>query len=137
MGYFVLSMDGLGVGNFLSLFGSFLYIILVFALIIGVCWFILRLTGRVRARGAANANLHLVESIGVGAQNMVQIVKAGERYLVLGVSRERVSLLTELDAEQIKEIQPLQPMGASFKSIMERFMPSKDSDEGNDLDREN
>lgn len=126
MEFFLLSMDGSDGGSMWSLFGSFLYIMLVLAFIILVCWFILRLTGRVRKRGSASGNLYLVESILVSAQNVVQIVKAGDKYLVIGVTKERITLLSELDAEQIKEITPNTPIGASFSKVLERFMPPKD-----------
>jgi len=128
-----LSTDGLGSGGgMLSLFGSFFYILLLFAVVIGICWFLLRLTGRVKARGNMAGNLRVVESIYVGAQNMVQLVKAGDKFLVIGVSKERVSLLTELDAEQVKEIDHAMPIGASFSKVLERFMPGSDKDDGNE-----
>ena len=110
----------------MSSFGSFFYILLVLAFIIGICWFLLRLTGAVKRRGSAAGNLHLVESIYVASQNMVQLVKAGDKYLVIGVTKERITLLAELDESQVKEAEAVPPISVSFTKILERFMPPKD-----------
>jgi len=109
--------------------------LLVMVVIILVCYYGLRFIGRVRGRGTNNGNLQLVESILVGSQNMVQLVRAGDKYLVIGVTKERVTLLAEVDEEQIKEMEPLPPVGESFNKVLARFLPPKD--EGNDTNNEN
>jgi flagellar protein FliO/FliZ len=131
MEFIILSADGSDAGSLLSLFGSFFHILLIFALIILVCWFALRMTGRVRGRGGTSKNLHLVETILVGSQNMVQLVRAGDKYLVIGVTRERVTLLGEVDAEQIRELDPPQ-IGTPFKQILERFTNKNGNGDGDE-----
>jgi flagellar protein FliO/FliZ len=127
----LLSTDGPGGSGMLRLFGSFFYILLVLAFIILFCYFILRLMGRVKGRGGAGGNLYLMESILVGSQNMVQLVRAGQKYLVIGVTKEHITLLAELSEEQIKEIEPLPPISTSFKNVLERYLPQsgKNKDE--------
>ena len=120
----MLSTNGSSGGGALALFGSFFYILLVLAFIILFCYFILRLLGRVKGRGGAAGNLQLVESIMVGAQNMVQLVRTGDKYLVIGVTKEHITLLTELSEEQVKAIEPLPPIRDSFKKVLERYLPS-------------
>jgi flagellar protein FliO/FliZ len=119
----LMSTDGPSGGGMLALFGSFFYILLVLAFIILFCYFILRLMGRVKGRGGASGNLQLVESILVGSQNMVQLVRAGDKYLVIGVTKEHITLLVELDESQIRPIEPLPPLKDSFKKILERYLP--------------
>jgi flagellar protein FliO/FliZ len=129
MGLFILlSMDGPSGGGMLSFIGSFFYILVVLGFIIGLCYFVLRMMGRVKGRGGTAGNLHLMESILVGSQNMVQLVRAGDKYLVIGVTKERITLLAELTEAQIKEIEPLPPIRTSFNKILERFMPPKDEE---------
>ncbi|MCL2204821.1 MAG: flagellar biosynthetic protein FliO [Defluviitaleaceae bacterium] len=119
-------MDGLNASNFWGSFLPFFYVLIVLALIIGVCWFLLRLTGSVRKRGGTSGNLQLLESIFIASQNAVQLVRAGDKYLVIGVTKERVTLLAELDVSQIKEAEALPPLGTSFSKVLERFLPPKD-----------
>ncbi|MCL2188141.1 MAG: flagellar biosynthetic protein FliO [Defluviitaleaceae bacterium] len=123
--------DGtIGGGGVLASVGPFLYMLVVLLFIIALCWFILRLTGAVKRRGTTSGNLELKESIFVASQNMIQLVRAGDKYLVLGVSKERVTLLAELDEKQIKEAEETPPMGVTFGKVLERFLPPKD--EAND-----
>jgi flagellar protein FliO/FliZ len=132
----LMSMDGPSGGGVLRLFGSFFYILIVLAFIILFCWFVLRLMGRIKGRGASGGNLHLMESILVGSQNMVQLVRAGDKYLVIGVTKEQITLLAELDESQIKELQPLPPLSTSFKNVLERFLPPKDDKNGPEKNEE-
>ena len=122
----LMSRDGPSGGGLLSYLGSFLYLFVVMAFIIGLCYFVLRMMGRVRGRGGAAGNLHLIESILVGSQNMVQLVRTGDKFLVIGVTKEHITLLTELSEAQVKELEPLPPIGASFSKVLERFLPTKD-----------
>jgi flagellar biogenesis protein FliO len=40
--------------------------------------------------------------MGVGQQSFVHIVRVGERYVLIGVSRGQVNTLAELDADQLE-----------------------------------
>jgi len=123
--------DGPSTPNMWVSFGPFFYILIVLFVIVFVCWLLLRLTGVQKRAGLTAGNLQLKESIFIGAQNMVQLVRAGDKYLVLGVNKERVTLLAELTEEQIKEAEALPPISASFGKVLERFLlPKDETDDG-------
>ena len=103
--------------------------ILVTAFVALLAYYSVKMMGLARGRrGLGNGNLNVVESIMVGQQSMVQLVRAGEKYLVIGVTRERVTLLAELD-----EISEPEEPEVPFSSILNRFIQPKDeSDKGED-----
>lgn len=129
--------DGPSSLSFWGSFGSFFYILFVFFVIVLVCWLLLKLTGASKRRGLTAGNLQLKESIFIGQQNMVQLVRAGDKYLVLGVSKERVTVLVELSEDVIKEAEDMPPMSTSFNKVLERFLPPKDEDNDGDTKTEN
>ena len=89
------------------------------------------------AIGRKSTNISVIESVNVGGQAAVKLLKAGEKYLVLGVTRERVCLLSEIDKEQI--IEPQAPdfsnLNTPFGKVLSRFVKQQDTDrQGNDDD---
>ena len=46
-------------------------------------------------------NMMIIESLRVSPNNVVQIIKTGDKYLVIGVTKDRISVITELEEENI------------------------------------
>ena len=96
-----------------------------------LAYYVLRLMGgaRVRQFGRTRGNLQLIDSISVGVGTSIQIVKAGEKYLVISVTKERVTLLTELEDLEDLAQEGEQAFDASqvpFGTILARFLKPKD-----------
>ena len=66
------------------------------------------------------SNIRVIEVYRISANKIIEIVKIGERYLALAVCKDSVSLLTELDASEIKEQEKtLEPI--DFKQILDKM----------------
>ena len=96
-----------------------------------LAYYVLRLMGGARARQfgrVSGRNLQLIDSISVGVGTSIQIVKAGDKYLVISVSKERVTLLTEVEnLELAEEIETnFDPSQVPFGTVLARFMKPKD-----------
>ncbi|MCL1843920.1 MAG: flagellar biosynthetic protein FliO [Defluviitaleaceae bacterium] len=75
-----------------------------------------------------DGNLSVVESLNVGGNAVVRLVKAGEKFLVIGVTKEKVTLLTELDKEQVTEPETVEikTLDTPFGRVLSRFITPKD-----------
>ncbi|MDR1663301.1 MAG: flagellar biosynthetic protein FliO [Clostridiales bacterium] len=120
--------------------GQFLYILLLVAFVAVLAYFSTKLLAMSRGGKfrSTKRNLEVIESIGVGAQSVVQIVRAGEKFYLIGVTKESVSLLAELDAEtlDIDERSGGLPEKA-FSNILKRFIkdkPEQPKEEGDERD---
>jgi flagellar biogenesis protein FliO len=82
--------------------------------------------GKLR-RSNGGGNLEIIESVNVAGQAVVQIVKAGEKYLVIGVTKENITMLTEV--EEINEPEPVEAAPSPFGKIFSRFITPKDETE--------
>ena len=114
----------------MSTTGQFFYIVLVFAAVALLAFYATKAVASAK-RGSVRTNkrnLHVVESIGAGMQSTIQLVKVGERYFLIGVTKERVALLAEIEGSQIEL--PKMP-SAPFEGILKRFQ----SRDGNGRDR--
>lgn len=51
-----------------------------------------------------NKNLQIIESVKVGTNKFICLVKAGEVYLVVAIGKDEVTMLTQLTEEQLSEV---------------------------------
>jgi flagellar protein FliO/FliZ len=73
-------------------------------------------------------NLEIVESIGVGTQAYVHLVRVGKKYALVGVTRTQVSPLYELNEDDIllDEVSS----NANFETIFSRFQRKSEAETG-------
>ncbi|MCL2620113.1 MAG: flagellar biosynthetic protein FliO [Defluviitaleaceae bacterium] len=101
------------------------------ALVLFLAYFSIRLMGRARGGVRGQRNVKLVEAVGVGPQTNVQLVQAGDKFFLIGVSRNGVTLLGEVNGDSlIIEEKPLS--NVPFDSYLSRFMPKKKDHTSND-----
>ncbi|MCL1862575.1 MAG: flagellar biosynthetic protein FliO [Defluviitaleaceae bacterium] len=87
-----------------------------------------------RLTGQRSGNLSVVESVNVGGQAVVQLVKAGDKYFVIGVTKERVTLLGEVD--NVEEKVEVQSLDTPFGKVLSRFIKVAPQDESGDESHE-
>ena len=79
-------------GSFIQLLG----VLIIFLFVLAITYFTTKWIGNYQKTNFANKNLQIVESIRVGNNKFIAIVKAGEVYLVVAVGKDDVTLLTQL-----------------------------------------
>lgn len=94
-----------------------------------LAWFVTKRLAGSAGMARGTGNLVVVESVNVGGQAVVRLVRAGDKYLVVGVTKERVTLLAEIDKEQIVEQQPpdFSNLNSPFGKVLSRFIQPKDA----------
>ena len=98
-----------------------------------LAYYSLRLLGG--AKGIRKSgNISIIEAINVGFQNNVALIRAGEQYFLIGVSRGRVTLIGEIDSTTVKEAEGFGyalHQNIPFENHLKKFF-KKGADEGND-----
>lgn len=77
----------------------------------------------VKIRGYSGGNIKVIEGIGVGNNGSVVLIKAGSKFVLLGVTKERVSYLTELESSDIEAVQQAQPK--KFETYLSNLLKGK------------
>lgn len=98
---------------------QFFYILLLVAIVGGLAYYTTRLIGSARYGRGGRRNLEIIESIGVGPQSFIHVVRIGGQYILIGVTRGQVNLITQLDADGLKL--PEGGQGSHFESLFNRF----------------
>ena len=98
--------------SFIQLLGA----LVIFAFVLVITYFTTRWIGNYQKTNVQNRNLRFVESISVGNNKFISLVKAGKVYLVVAVGKDEVTMLAQLTEEQLEE-NPLAQMAADSKQM--------------------
>ena len=95
-----LSLTVLTDSPWVSLLGMLIAIVVV----VGLAYWFTRLVGKGRiptfGMSRRDENLSVLAQMQIGKDQRLAVVQAGERYLLIGVTAQNISLLTELTAEE-------------------------------------
>jgi flagellar protein FliO/FliZ len=113
-----------------SLAGQFFYIFLLVIIVALLAYYSTRLLASSRniGRRGRKRNIIIVESIGVGMNAIVQVIKVGEKYFLIGVTKEQVNILAEIEESEIIITEPMNiKMDIPFKNILERYIKKENN----------
>jgi len=120
--------DALPTGS-LGTWTTLLAVLLALVFVLFLAYYATRITGRGRGgRLQKTRNLRTVEVLGVNPHTTVQLIKAGDKYFVVGVSRQGLTPLGEVDADSIVVDEPLTHTRGEnpFDKYLSRFTKKKD-----------
>lgn len=100
--------------------------LVVFLLILVAAYYTTRIVGKSQNGFAVNRNLKVIETCRISPNIVIRIIKAGDKYLLIGVSKERVTFLTELSEKELNLTESQPDMPVDFHSIMEKIICKKD-----------
>jgi len=101
------------------------FILIVFGIIIVLAIYVTKLVGGARYVNRGNSNLKLMDSIGLGFQNGIHLVKVGKKYVLLGITKDRITFLCELNENEIPENESSEGAKPSFEAYLNRIMNKK------------
>ena len=89
-------LSGVGVADGWDWPGPGLKLVLVLVVILGMRWYVRR-TGGPAGVSRARSRVELLETRGLGGHRSLQLVRLGDRAVLLGVTQERITPLLEVD----------------------------------------
>lgn len=109
-------------GNILQLLG--LCIILVVILI--AAYYTSRFLGRYKLGQIRNSNFEVIEVYRISTNKMLQLVRIADKYVVLGITKDQITYITELDKDNILTNEVEEGEKLSFSQIIEKFKSKKE-----------
>lgn len=110
--------------NWFKMLGQFFFLIILFAFILFGAYYVTKLIGRFQYQKYQGSNIKIIESIIIAPQKMLQLIRIGSKYYLIGVSKEHIVYLTEIEKEMIlnSETTNANPSHISFESQLKRWM---------------
>ena len=102
-------------------FTQFLTVILVFLLVLALTYFTTWFVGNYQKARSVNRNFEVIETYRITNGKYLQIVKIGEKYMVIGIGKDNITSICELSADDIKPVteSPSQSI-ETFKNILDK-----------------
>ncbi len=97
--------------------GQLIVVLVVFAGVLTATWFATKWISGYQRTGRAGSNIQLMESAPLAAGKYVQILRLGDRYVAVAVSKDNVTMLGDIDEDALTFPEKTEG-SASFKSIL-------------------
>lgn len=98
----------------------FLTLLLIFGFVLAVTYFTTRYIANFQKGRLRNANISVIETAQIAPGRYIQIIRIGSRYLAVAVGKDTVTMLTELNEEEIQLLNEKGTDLPGFKEIMEK-----------------
>lgn len=82
-------------------FVQLIYIFFIFVIIIIGAYYTSRVLGKYQGNKIKNGNLKIIEAVSVGPQKSLQLVKIGDEFILIGVTKDRITFMKEVSGEHI------------------------------------
>lgn len=102
-----------------------LSLLLILAFVLTLTYFVTRWVAVYQKGQMRGRNLQVIETLRITNNKLIQIVKAGDEYLVVAIGKDEVHLLTRLTKDQLEKLPASNsdeefPTG-NFKDILEKM----------------
>ena len=104
-----------------SLF-ELLGLILIFVIVLVVCYYTTRFVAGRQLVQKKVGNFEVVETYAIAQNKYLQLIRMGNKYVVISVAKDSVNFITELCGDEVCQIQKNASVsGKSFKEVLSGF----------------
>lgn len=107
--------------NVLQLIGLCLLLVIILA----AAYYTTRFVGKVKLGQLKHSNFEVIDSYRIGQNRMLQIVKIGNKYIVIAIGKDSINYITELNEAEIVAREVPEGPKQSFKQIFEKIKSNK------------
>jgi flagellar protein FliO/FliZ len=111
-------------GNYLNSVVELITVLVIFVFVLFITYYVTRWIAGYQKTKISKGNLAVLEAIRVSNSQTIQLLRAGDKYVVVGVSKDRMTVLATLTREELQEIEdvPAQAsQGTKFSEILEEL----------------
>ncbi len=105
---------------------QFITVLLLFALVLWITWAVTKWTAGYQRGKWSGGNIEMLESFRIASDKYVQIIRVADQYLAIAVTKESVTLLTQIDEAMLKQKEDAETMRPSFKELLEKVREKKE-----------
>ena len=103
-----------GAGSYVQ----FITVFIIFVVVLGITAMTTKWIAGYQKKQTENSNMEVVETSRIASNKYLQIVRVGEKYIVIAVCKDTVTYLCEVSPEQLKLRENSQGMG--FRELFEK-----------------
>lgn len=100
---------------------QFMTVLIMFVFVLGITYFTTRYIAKIQKGQMSNKNMELIDTLRISNNKYLQIVRVGERYYCMAVCKDTVTLLGEVQKEELVFYENDASAGMDFHTILEGF----------------
>ena len=104
-----------------SPYAQLITVLVVFVIVLAITAVVTKWLANYQKGQNAGRNIEVIETTPIANNKWMQIIKVGNTYKVIVVSRENVTFLGDIDPSELKEIKP-DGSKSAFKSMFEKAL---------------
>ncbi len=98
-------------------------VLVIFVLVLFITLYVTRWIAGFQKKQMNGSNMQVIETMRLTPNQFVQIIKVGNQYLAIAVSKEQVTLLTKLEEDEI-DLEQTNTQSADFATVLKQFKKS-------------
>ena len=113
-------------------FVQFITVLFIFVLVLAVTYFVTRWIGNLGRQQGKSGNIEVIESARISPGVYVEIVRIGQRYVALSVSKDSSAFICDIPKEDIVIDDDGHASGFDFAGILDKMRGVKEADGSDD-----
>lgn len=101
-------------------------ITVIFLVVLAVTYYTTKLIAKLQKNNVYNRNIEVIETYKLTANKYIQIVKTGDKYLAIAIAKDSVTMLTELNGDQLEILNTGTDTTGNTQSFSDIFNKLKD-----------
>ena len=103
---------------------QFISILIIFIAVLAATYYVTKWIANYQKGAESGKNIDIIETCKISATKYVQIIRIGERYVAIGVSKDEITNLGDVPAEDLK-FNTETKENLSFKEVLEKIKGEK------------
>ena len=99
---------------------EFITICIIFIGVLALTLYVTKWIAKYQRVQNAGKNMEIIEACRIDVSKYMQLVRVGDKYFVIAVCKDTVTMLTEVPVEQLKFSSPEESTGTNFGSLLEK-----------------
>lgn len=105
-------------------------VLVIFSFVLVMTVFTTRFIGGYQKLKMSNKNMQLIETLRLSNTKYLALMKVADKYVVIGVGKDEINKIIELDESEVPDIQPVEEgkpdrLVEGFQDILEKFKNKK------------
>lgn len=109
-------------------YAQFFGIMILFFVVLYAAYFVSKNLGKWQKNQASSANMNIMEVLSVGPQKTLQLVRIGNKYLLISVTKERINNICEINEKDLI-IQDTKDLKIPFETLIEKLKNKRNKNE--------
>ena len=100
---------------------QFLTVLIMFLFVLGITYFTTRYIAKIQKGQMTNKNMELIDTLRISNNKYLQIVRVGEKYYCMAVCKDTVTMLGEIQKEELIFYKNDVDARMDFQAVLEGF----------------